>query len=166
MKKVVYNNRHGGFNVSREAMVYLLMLGFPLEKRPFTDKDTVADFPLQGPNGIKAHHRYSMLLKDGYIYHSPDCSDDSLRSHPALVKTVELLGDKANGDFAQLTITELPTNAVYRIEEYDGLESVSTPDITEFVPGFEMTDVPLPPELQISSTASGNSANPTVLLLK
>ena len=68
-----------------------------------------------------------------YYYTSEDPSDDSCfsdrdidRSDPALVQTVEELGDTANGTGANLRIAELPSRALYRIEGCDGRESVMT----------------------------------------
>jgi hypothetical protein len=45
-----------------------------------------------------------------------------------LVQVVEELGEKANDSFADLYIVELPAGTVYRIDEYDGRESVMTND--------------------------------------
>lgn len=50
------------------------------------------------------------------------------RTDPALVQTVEELGDKANGRHAKLKIAEVPSGTLYRIDEYDGNESVMTQD--------------------------------------
>ena len=50
------------------------------------------------------------------------------RTDPALVQVVEELGAKANGMCAELFITEVPAGTLYRIDEYDGLESVMTKD--------------------------------------
>lgn len=57
---------------------------------------------------------------DGYGH----CSDLS-RHDPKLVACVEQLGEKANGEHAKLSITEIPDNIKYVIEEYDGREHIS-----------------------------------------
>ena len=54
------------------------------------------------------------------------------RHDPALVKVVEILGKKANGYVADLRVKEIEGNK-YRIEEYDGMESVVEPDDIEWV---------------------------------
>ncbi len=54
------------------------------------------------------------------------------RADPILVQVVEALGDRANGDFAKLCITEVPAGDLYRIDEYDGYESVMTIDDYEW----------------------------------
>ena len=66
---------------------------------------------------------------DGGYYHLP-C--DFPRHHPLLVKVVEELGEKANGDFANLKIATIEDNR-YIINEYDGQESVQTPDYINWV---------------------------------
>jgi hypothetical protein len=55
------------------------------------------------------------------------------RHDPALVQVVEELGDKANGCSASLAIAVIEDGAKYRIDEYDGFESVMTPDDYEWV---------------------------------
>jgi len=50
------------------------------------------------------------------------------RNDPILVAVVERLKDAANGKSASLKIQEIPSGMKYRIDEYDGLESVVTPD--------------------------------------
>ena len=48
------------------------------------------------------------------------------RHDPILVQVVEELGGKASGDCAKLAIAEV--SGPYRIDEYDGSESVQQPD--------------------------------------
>ena len=53
------------------------------------------------------------------------------RHDPVLVQVVEELGDKANGDYAKLRIAEV--SGPYKITEYDGFESVKTPDNVNWI---------------------------------
>jgi len=55
------------------------------------------------------------------------------RHDETLVKVVEQLGKKAGGDVASLRICELPDGTEYRIDEYDGNESVETRDSYDWV---------------------------------
>ena len=48
------------------------------------------------------------------------------RNDPVLVQIVEELGEDVNSNYGDLLICELPSGTRYRIEEYDGLESVVT----------------------------------------
>ena len=103
---IVYNNCYGGFSLSPEAQkMYLQLKGFtPILKRSkfFWDQSYYAggweDF----------------------------CDREIPRNDPDLVKVVEKLGDKANGYCAELAIEYIPKGTPYRIEEYDGLETVET----------------------------------------
>lgn len=56
---------------------------------------------------------------------------DVERHDPALVQVVEELGDKASGRFAKLRIAEV--SGPYRIDEYDGFESVETPGTYDWI---------------------------------
>jgi hypothetical protein len=78
-------------------------------------------------------------LKDEYnevMFCEPDGEDWSLydlihdidRSDPCLVEVVETLGAAANGRYARLKITELPSGTRYRITEYDGSETIELRD--------------------------------------
>lgn len=49
---------------------------------------------------------------------------DIPRADPLLVQVVEELGEKANGSYAFLQIEEVEPGTLYRIDEYDGAESV------------------------------------------
>lgn len=54
------------------------------------------------------------------------------RHDATLIVVIEKLGDKANGMCAKLKIEEIDT-PMYRIDEYDGYESVETPDSVDWV---------------------------------
>ena len=106
MRKVVYNACYGGFSLSLEAQkMYLELLG----KEPKLHK---------GKYSFDAHW-YSEEPYDVY-------DRDIERHDPTLIKVVETLGDKANGDCAKLRITEV--QGPYRIDEYDGNETVEEPN--------------------------------------
>ena len=54
------------------------------------------------------------------------------RHDKRLVEVVELLGENANGRYSELKIVEIESN-LYRIDEYDGFESIETPDSLEWI---------------------------------
>jgi hypothetical protein len=60
-----------------------------------------------------------------------DTYSDLPRHHTLLVKCVEELGNKANGEFACLVVKTLIGNK-YRIDEYDGSETVVEPNENEW----------------------------------
>jgi hypothetical protein len=49
------------------------------------------------------------------------------RHHPLLVQVIEELGREASGEYSSLCIEEIETS-LYRINKYDGSESVITPE--------------------------------------
>ena len=52
---------------------------------------------------------------------------DIPRHHPILVRVVELLGERAGERYSDLRVVEIPGNQ-YLISEYDGFESIQTPE--------------------------------------
>jgi hypothetical protein len=74
---------------------------------------------------------YSMSMDERFAYNRAYSEQtwydrDVCRHDPALVQVVEELGEKANSECANLKIQEV--NGLYRIDEYDGTESVVAPD--------------------------------------
>lgn len=55
----------------------------------------------------------------------PNWGDSVARHDPTLVSVVEQLGKEASGNYAALQIAEV--SGPYRIDEYDGAESVTEP---------------------------------------
>jgi hypothetical protein len=49
---------------------------------------------------------------------------DIERTDPALIKVVEELEEKANGEYADLKIVEIPKGIEWEISTYDGVETV------------------------------------------
>ena len=113
MTKVVFNSCHGGFSLSNEAMDRMVELGYDLELNPNYN-----------PNSKNKYDAPSRKYECwGYV----KCH----RHDPILVQVVEELGDKASGDSANLQIDEV--YGPYRIDEYDGSESVMTVDDYDWV---------------------------------
>lgn len=151
MKKVVINADYGGFNLTPEALAILHMMGFPMKGEPL-GKDSLQEeeFTLEGPNGYRGHSMFGAILKDGLTYNYLDFKNDfHLRSHPILVKVVETLGRRAD-KYGDLRIKELPDEAPYTIETYDGKETLKDLSAQGYVSGYVYTDVPLPPGVQLS----------------
>jgi hypothetical protein len=105
MQKVVYNACYGGFGLSDKAMDRMVELGWNLKLNPKYNPNSKSMFS-------------SKYEFHGYV----NCP----RHHPILVQVVEELGEKASGDCADLQIAEI--EGLYRIDEYDGNESVVSPD--------------------------------------
>ena len=110
MTKIVYNACYGGFGLSDKAMQrYAEIKGWQYRK------DNVAD----------TSWSYPMVIdQNGNEYSDFDLENN--RTDPVLVQVIEELGRRANGFAADLRIAELKTGTLYRIDEYDGNESVMT----------------------------------------
>jgi hypothetical protein len=109
MTKVVYNRCYGGFSLSDKAMDRMVELGYPLELNPKWKPDSKSIF----------NYKYLTYLRD------------ISRHDPILVQVVEELGEEANGECANLAIEEV--KGPYRINEYDGSESVETPSSYDWI---------------------------------
>lgn len=83
--------------------------------------------PLDGADWHASTHEERLAYNEKRAEQTIDDSD-FVRHDLALVHVVEELGEAASGMFAKLAIFELPDGASYRIDEYDGYESVMTPD--------------------------------------
>lgn len=113
MTKVVYNACFGGFGLSDKAFELLLDLkGIGYDKS-------------DGPFGRSRYQRKGIEGDDGSLSYYDFCED---RTDPDLITVVEKLGDEANGMCAKLRIENVPPGMQYRIDEYDGNESVMTRD--------------------------------------
>jgi hypothetical protein len=99
--KIVLNRCFGGYGVSEQGARWLLANGASPEKVSVI------------PAGTK-----------GYSW---TCVSVDLHRHdPLLVKMVKTLGEQANGDCAKLEVVEID-QPLYRIDEYDGSESIEEP---------------------------------------
>lgn len=101
--KIVYNNTYGGFSLSKEAMLWMMDHGHIFEDYTREEIEERGKFPRFYPE-IERHN-------------------------PILVQCVEELGEKAGSN---LSIQEIDCD-MYRIDDYDGLESVYTPDTTDWI---------------------------------
>jgi len=110
MTKVVYNACYGGFGLSNEAMDRMIELGY---------------------DGLKPNPEYVPNSKSMFNSHKYYGDYDISRHDPILVQVVEEMGAKADGMCAKLAIAEV--SGPYRIDEYDGNESVETPGSYDWI---------------------------------
>ena len=124
MTKIAYNACYGGFALSNKGIMrYAEIKGFKLYA---FNRDGVALTNAEAE------------VTDDYLVHYYTTSDqnkddyfsayDLSRTDPALVQTIEELGDEASGPCSNLQIVDIPKGTSYRIDEYDGNESVMTQD--------------------------------------
>ncbi len=116
MTKVVYNACYGGFSLSREACErYWEIKGQQVWIENSSWGFNVWLVPPEERIAFNKKHSEQTWY-----------DRDVCRHDPILVQVVEELGDKANGSYAKLAIAEV--SGPYRIDEYDGYESVVEPD--------------------------------------
>ena len=135
MTKIVYNACYGGFSLSGAAIMrYAEIKGITLyphaEKRYGLKHTSYYLCPPEEWMRINNEENNSPLGpgrfdRSNALYFSVTAIE---RTDPALVRAVEDLGDEANGDCAELRITDVRAGTRYRIDEYDGYESVMTID--------------------------------------
>lgn len=139
MAKIVYSACYGGFSLSEEAIYrYAEIKGLTLY--PETEHGlivywTVPESERTGTLKGDAWYRASQAerVAANKRYTELTLSDRDIPRHdPALAQVVEELGDKANGRFAKLRIEEIPSGSPYRIEEYDGFESIARPETDQW----------------------------------
>ena len=138
--KVVYNACFGGFSVSEAALRrYAELKGLTLYvevNKPWGRHYwTVPESEL---GGIFRDDEFRLASMEDRVASNRRYSELTLSTHnfsrtdPILVQVVEELGASANGSFADLKIAEVPRGTKYRIDEYDGSESVMTSDDYEW----------------------------------
>jgi hypothetical protein len=132
MTKIVYNACYGGFGLSHEAIMrYAEIKGITLyhtEESGFFNHYYLC--PPEEYERLRAEDETNPFGPERYV--RSNAMYFSLRnierSDPALVQVVEELGNKASDRYAELTIEDIPAGTLYRIDEYDGFESVMTQD--------------------------------------
>ena len=135
MTKIVYNACYGGFSLSHEAIMrYAEIKGIKLYTKKKYGYSHYYLCPPEEYDRINAEEQAKPVSpgrfeRSNSLYFS---DRDFERNDPILVQVVEELGDKANGRCAKLRITEVPAGTLYRIDEYDGFESVETKDSYEW----------------------------------
>ena len=86
-------------------------------------------FSLSKEASIYLNENWGLNINPKYGY----IDEESVpRHHKGLIEVIELLKDKASGSLANLRIAHIDT-PIYRIDEYDGFESVKTPQTYDWV---------------------------------
>lgn len=82
--------------------------------------------------GFSLSEKAILRLKELGVEYKTDYDFDCMKRHdPRLIQVIEELGEEASGGCAELEICEIE-GKLYRISEYDKMESVETPDTTEW----------------------------------
>jgi len=136
MTKVVYNSCYGGFGLSKEACQRY----WDIKGQPIWIEDDILDlftvWLVPPEERLEQKEWSSMSLTERLAYNQAYSKQtwyyrDVDRHDPVLVQVVEELGEKAGGNYAELAIAEV--DGPYRIDEYDGNESVMTSDDYDWI---------------------------------
>lgn len=115
-KKVIYNIQYGGYGLSKLAAIWLAGRGLE-EAIRYLAEDT----------------------KEGLVGEFDFYANSLSRHSSLLVECVEALGEKSFGAYASLKIAEVED--LYRIDEYDGCESVIEPKDVAYVSAINDPEV-------------------------
>ena len=121
--KIVYNNCFGGYALSDKAINWLEEHGSERTKQFITQKR------IEVSEKINDYDPKSQVTADSTRkFYIKDAVRSFLERHdPDLVAVVEALGKEVNDTFSDLAIEEIDGD-MYNIDEYDGKETVITPD--------------------------------------
>jgi hypothetical protein len=108
MPKIVVNACFGGFGLSHEAIMrYGELANLNLI---YQESDCRWD---------SRYYKNGVISEENYFWDHDIERDDLL-----LVQVVEELGDRANGNCAELRIADVPDDVLWYIDDYDGSETV------------------------------------------
>lgn len=127
--KIILNKCFGGFGVSRE--------GYELYAKKINKKIYAYDYEDYGNDIFRRTYKDSgfncyftkdfgevaKISDEDYKKYILNLTED-YREDKALIEVVEELGGKASGGFAELEVVEIPDNSFYKIDEYDGVETI------------------------------------------
>ena len=120
--KIVYNSCYGGYSLSDKAIDWLSEHGSERTKNFIAQKRIEAK-EIEDSTSASQERIYNVTK-----FYVMDAVRSFLKRHdPDLVAVVEALGKEVNGTFSELDIEEIDEDK-YFIEEYDGRETVVTPD--------------------------------------
>lgn len=139
--KIILNKCFGGFDVSKEAyMLYAKKKGLELYQYASDYINFKKCIYKKTNDEILFKNYFTKDMGDNIEISNEDYKkyclylDDEYRKDPTLIEVVEELGDKASGRFGRLEVVEIPDNCYYKIDEYDGIETIyySESEIKEF----------------------------------
>ena len=140
MHKIVINKCFGGYGLSPLAISEVCkrknLPCYIYVEPDFNSSEYMKVSPTS--KKLNGHWWYALNKDYGKVVNSEDISDEDYvfedfpRHDKDLVAVVEELGEKANGDCADLEVIEINSN-LYRIDEYDGAESVETPEDIDWI---------------------------------
>ena len=120
--KIIINRCYGGFGLSEKAVMrYAELAGMTLypEKTEFGDTEYYK-VPKEEFDNIKSENPKSYKVLNSLMFFETFIK----RNDPLLVRVVEELGIEADGYLATLKVVEIPDDILWKINDYNGMETV------------------------------------------
>ena len=130
--KIILNKCFGGFDVSPEGYeLYAKKKGLELYKyKDNLDFRNHEYIKIKGEKNELFKHYFTKdfgeiakISDEDYEKYNLYLREENRRDQ-TLIEVVEELGEKASGRFGELEVVEIPDNSFYKIDEYDGLETL------------------------------------------
>jgi len=113
--KIVVNRCYGGFSVSRDVVDILKEKGYKI----VVEGETYPDGSIRTRGGDFGYYL------DNEIFNIKSDNYRAYRSNKDLIDAIEKIGiEKAGGSLAELEIVEIPDGIDWKIEGYDGVETI------------------------------------------
>ena len=130
--KIILNKCFGGFDVSPQGYeLYAKKKGLGLYKyKDNLDFRNLKYIKLKEEENKLFNHYFTKDFGEIAIISGEDYKKYNLylgeeyRQDQTLIEVVEELGEKASGRFGKLEVVEIPDNSFYKIDEYDGVETI------------------------------------------
>jgi hypothetical protein len=133
--KIVLNKKAGYYDLSPKAIKLLIQIDSPcvekMHKSKWYDEEYTSeqisenikeDFKVDLGDGYLAKIDINTVLYNDCIYMAKHQIE--YRSHPDLIKVIELLKDEAFGPQADLQIVDIPDDITWDLQEDYGIETI------------------------------------------
>lgn len=138
--KIVINSCYGGFSLSPKGTKRYLELNgqnaYFYKQSKYSYRDGIKEFiRIDNIEYVPDLFFYCTTHDQGKVISGDlkDCfhSSDIKRNDPALVQVVEELGKESFGECAYLEVVDIEKGRWFKINEYDGLETIQYRDIDD-----------------------------------
>ena len=130
MRKIILNKCYGGFELSRKAYeLYAKKKGLELYTYTMTIENNKCKYKYSDGSDFfivyftKNFGNNVEISKEDYEKYVLSLREEA-REDKTLIEVVEELGEEASGTFGELEIVEIPDNAFFIIDNYDGIETL------------------------------------------
>lgn len=130
MRKIILNKCYGGFELSRKAYeLYVKKKGLELYTYTMTIENNKCKYKYSDGSDFfivyftKNFGNNVEISKEDYEKYVLSLREEA-REDKTLIEVVEELGEEASGTFGELEIVEIPDNAFFIIDNYDGIETL------------------------------------------